>query len=157
MAFREEETMNCPLETRGNTEPLVAYSAQRLDAAEAAPLEKHLAECARCSEFVHGQQAVWQVLDTWEAEPVSADFDRRLYRRIRQNLSWWDRVLQSMQPLLVHRGVPVVATAALVVVAGVLLDRTTAPDPTPVRTAAVQLPTWSSRSDMSAATSLREL
>ena len=30
------------------------------------------------------QKAVWDALDQWEAEPVSADFDRRLYEKIEQ-------------------------------------------------------------------------
>ena len=45
-------------------------------------LERHIAICPACREFAAGQRAVWQALDTWEAAPVSPDFDRRLYRRI---------------------------------------------------------------------------
>ena len=30
------------------------------------------------------QQAVWDALDQWEADPVSVDFDRRLYAKIEQ-------------------------------------------------------------------------
>ena len=46
--------------------------------------------------------------------------------------------MRRLRPLLVYQGVPVAATAALLVVAGVLLDRSSTPPPVPPRTAAIQ-------------------
>jgi len=133
--------MNCPLETRGTTELLVAYSSRGVDAAETVSLEKHLADCPACREFVSSQRAVWQALDLWEAAPVSADFDRRLHQRIAQQVSWWERAFGPLRPLLAYRGIPIAAAATLLVAAGVLLDRPSTPPAPPPRTAAVQVDT----------------
>ncbi|HWB87129.1 MAG TPA: zf-HC2 domain-containing protein [Bryobacteraceae bacterium] len=117
----------CPMETREQTELLLAYSAGRLSRDVAAGLEQHMEGCAACREFAQGQQKVWQALEFWEETPVSADFDRRLYRRIEERTGWWDRVLLPLRPMLVRRGLPIAAAAGLVVMAGVLLDRPAAP------------------------------
>ena len=73
--------MNCPLETRENAQLLLDYGTRKLEPETVAALERHIAICGACREFVSGQRAVWQALDAWEAAPVSADFDSRLYRR----------------------------------------------------------------------------
>src|SRR5207247_2402678 len=54
---------------------------------------------------------------------VSADFDRRLYRRIEQDLSWWGRLAGPLRPILFRQGLPITAAAALLIVASVLLER----------------------------------
>jgi hypothetical protein len=113
--------MRCPLETRENREILVAYSSRALNAGDTELLEAHLQTCSACREFVSGQRVVWEALDGWEAAPVSADFDRRLFARIEQDVSWWQRMRGRLRPLLVYRALPVTAVAA-VVVAGALLD-----------------------------------
>ena len=118
---------------------LVTYSSGGLDAAQTVALEKHLENCPACREFVSGQKAVWESLDVWQAPPVSADFDRHLYQRIAQETSWWDRILAPLRPLLIYRGIPVAATAALLVTAGVLLDRSSTPPPPAPQTATVQV------------------
>ena len=74
--------MKCPIEIHENAELLLAYCARKLDPETQTILERHLAVCPACRDFKAGQEAVWQALDSWEAVPVSADFDRRLYRRI---------------------------------------------------------------------------
>jgi anti-sigma factor RsiW len=121
--------MNCPLETRDHAELLVAYSSRKLDAAKAAFVETHIQNCEACREVVRGQQAVWEALEAWEAEPISADFNRRLYQRIETQVTWWDRLLGPLRPLVLRKGVPLAAAAGLVLIAGVMLDRTAAPPP----------------------------
>jgi anti-sigma factor RsiW len=121
--------MRCPIETRENAEVLLAYCARKLDAETSAILEGHIGTCPACREFAGGQQAVWQALDAWEAAPVSADFDRRLYQRIEQEVSWWDRLMRPFRPLLFRQGLPIAAAAGLVIVAGLMLERPAAVPP----------------------------
>jgi hypothetical protein len=79
-----------------------------------------------CREFVREQRVVWDALDGWEAAPVSADFDRRLYARMEAEGSWWQRMRARMGTLLIYRALPVTAAACLVLV-GVLLERPSPP------------------------------
>jgi anti-sigma-K factor RskA len=76
--------MNCPVQTNQSTELLIDYCAGTLPLGVASEVERHVAICAECEKFVQAQQQVWSALDTWETDPISADFDRRLYDRIRQ-------------------------------------------------------------------------
>lgn len=115
--------MNCPMEGREGTEILLAYCAGKLDRARSCTLEEHIKLCPACREFVVGQQAVWTALDAWEPAPVSPDFDRRLYARIEKEVSLWDLLLRPFRPLLVRQGLPVAAAAAVVIMAGFLIDR----------------------------------
>jgi hypothetical protein len=66
---------------------------------------------------------VWQALDTWEAAPVSSDFDRRLYRRIEARVSWWDLLLRPFTTVTLRRGLSAAAMTCLLLVAGILLER----------------------------------
>ena len=120
--------MKCPMEE--NAEMLLDYCAGKLDSESQAVLERHLAACPACREFQTRQEAVWQALDSWEAMPVSPDFDRRLYRRIEEEAaraSWWSRLVQPFRPMfeapLMSRSVPLAAAACLLVLAGVIMER----------------------------------
>jgi len=124
--------MRCPIETRENAEMLLAYCSRKLDAESTAILEDHIRICPACREFAGGQQAVWKALDTWEATAVSADFDRRLYQRIEKEVSWWDLLMRPFRPLLFRQGLPIAAAVALVIGAGVLLQRPGAVPPASV-------------------------
>lgn len=104
---------------------MLAYTAGRLDGRTKLALESHLESCAACREFVNGQNAVWSALDLWEAAPVSADFDRRLYQRIAQQVSWWDMLLAPFRPAFRH-ALPVAAAAAVLLAAVVLVERPSA-------------------------------
>jgi anti-sigma factor RsiW len=115
--------MKCPIETRENAELLLAYCNRKLDAESTAILERHMEICPACREFASGQRAVWEALDAWEAAPVTLDFDRRLYRRIDEEVSWWNLLLRPLRPALVRQGLPIAAAACLLVMAGVLLER----------------------------------
>jgi anti-sigma factor RsiW len=75
--------MNCPLENN-NSEILLDYCSRRLSLEATLLVEAHVEHCPECKGMTASQKAVWDALDQWEAEPVSADFDRRLYARIEQ-------------------------------------------------------------------------
>jgi anti-sigma factor RsiW len=121
--------MKCPSEDRENAELLLAHASRKLDAERAAVLEQHLAHCPACREYAAAQFAVWDALDAWAAPEVSADFDRHLYQRIEQEVSWWDLMIRPLRPLFAFRLAPVAAAACLLIAAGVLMQR---PDGTPV-------------------------
>jgi anti-sigma factor RsiW len=114
--------MRCPIETQDGPE-LLAYTSGKLDAAAAAALEDHIRACSACRELTSSQRVVWEALDQWQPAPISADFDRRLYQRIGQEVGWWDRLVRPFRPLFFRRGLPVAAAAGLLIVAGVLLER----------------------------------
>jgi anti-sigma factor RsiW len=122
--------MKCPIETRENAELLLAYCTRKLDAESTAILERHMEICLACREFASGQRAVWEALDAWEAAPVTLDFDRRLYRRIDREVSWWHMLMRPLRPALVRQGLPIAAAACLLVMAGVLLERPASTPPT---------------------------
>jgi len=113
--------MNCPLESRENAGQLLDYCTRKLDPDVAAVLERHIAICPACREFADHQRAVWQALDAWEAEPVSADFNRRLYQRIDQQVSWWERLMQPLRPLTLRWNAAAAAAGVVVVMAAGLL------------------------------------
>jgi hypothetical protein len=124
--------MNCPLETRDNAQLLLDYCTRKLEPESVAILERHIALCGACREFAAGQRAVWEALDAWEAAPVSADFDSRLYRRIDAQVGWWDLLRRPFLPVVRWRGVPAMAMACLLLMAGVALQRSAvAPPPSP--------------------------
>src|ERR1039458_282461 len=112
--------MNCPMEARQGSELLLEYTAGRLEAGAGPALDADLESCARCREFAHSQKMVWQALEAWEAEPVSMDFDRRLFARIEQApASWWVRLTGQVM----HHAVPVAAAAGIMILAGLALQR----------------------------------
>jgi anti-sigma factor RsiW len=123
--------MKCPIETGETAETLLAYASRKLDAGTAAVLEKHMEICPACREFAAGQRAVWEALDVWEAAPVSSDFDRRLYRRIAERVSWWELLIRPLRPAMARRFVAVAAVACTVLLASLLLDRPVGPPPAP--------------------------
>jgi hypothetical protein len=118
--------MNCPMENRESEELPLNYVSGALDAQAAASFDRHMLTCAACREFAHGQKAVWKALDLFEPASISADFDRRLYQRI-EKVSWWDRIVAAFHsPMLTHRGLPIAAAAAALLVAGAVWERPSA-------------------------------
>ena len=63
---------------------LLDYCERRLEPDLAAEVERHVAICPDCARVVEAQKAVWQALDLWEPGAISADFNARLYERIRE-------------------------------------------------------------------------
>jgi hypothetical protein len=127
--------MRCPMEVR--QELLLNYSAGRGDASAAASFEQHARGCAACGRILASQREVLEALDRWEAPPVSADFDRRLYRRIEQEVPWWNFLVRPFRPVFSNRVVPIAVAAALVVIAGVWIERPGTP-PLPAPSAETQ-------------------
>lgn len=122
--------MNCPLETRENAALLVAHAARELGPDIAVRLDRHIAGCPACSEFMRRQQAVWDALDVRQPEPISPDFNRRLYARIEElegQASWWQRLTGPRGPMPVRRAMPIAATAVVLLAAGLLMDRSRVP------------------------------
>ena len=124
--------MNCPLENQEGPALLLGYCSGSLETDSAVQVQRHLEACSKCREFVEKQSAVWQALDVWEAPPVSSDFDRRLYQRIEQQVSWWEMLLRPFRPVLQYRALPIAAAAGLLIIASVLLERQPVVAPTPV-------------------------
>ncbi len=115
--------MNCPLETPENAQVLLDYCSRQLAPASTEILERHIAVCGACQEFAANQRAVWQAMDAWEAAPVSADFDSRLYSRIEAQSSWWELLMRPLRQVTIRRAVPALAMAGLLVAAGFVLER----------------------------------
>jgi hypothetical protein len=113
------------MESREDAQWLLDYCAGKLEAESEAKLEEHIATCGACGEFARGQRAVWEALDAWEAAPVSTDFDRRLYRRIEAQVSWWDLLVRPfrspLRTVTPRRTLAAAAAACLLLTAGVLL------------------------------------
>jgi anti-sigma factor RsiW len=114
------------MESGGNAGHLLDYAAGKLKADARAQVEQHIEACLACREFIGAQQAVWQALEDWDPAEVSLDFDRRLYTRIEQDVSswarWWTHLMRPLNPLLRH-SVPIAATAGVVIMAGLLMNR----------------------------------
>src|SRR5262249_603861 len=76
--------------------------------------ERHMESCAACRAFAAEQGTLWSALDSFEAMPVSDDFDKRLWARIHEDesSSWWSRMWSqvSWRPL-----VPVAAMLVLAI------------------------------------------
>ena len=119
--------MKCPLETAGRKDPttdlLLDYSAGRLNKANAVIVRNHIATCGACSAFQMEQTELWEALDAWQPEPVSTDFDRRLWQRIDLLASepWYMRVAEAIRFGAWKPAFPL-AVAVVVMVAGFTLD-----------------------------------
>ncbi|MCP5110295.1 MAG: hypothetical protein GY953_05625, partial [bacterium] len=120
--------MQCPTRTGDSVEMLVAHAAGQLEGERAALVERHLEECPGCRELFESQRSVWTALDEWEPEPVSADFDARLYRTIeaRDQTSWWRQLFRPVLPFSMRPALPL-AAACLMLVAALLVRMP--PDP----------------------------
>jgi anti-sigma factor RsiW len=126
--------MKCPIETQETADLLLAYCTRRLDAVTRVIVERHVEGCAACQAFRETQQAVWDALDAWEAEPVSPDFNRRLYQRIEQiaRERWWERLKQPKWTI------PASVAAGLMLTAGILFEQAHLGAPPAPRTDMVQ-------------------
>jgi anti-sigma factor RsiW len=111
------------MENHGNAELLLEYSAGTLETDAAAAVAEHIGNCAACRELVRAQQEVWSALEIWESRPVSPEFDQKLYRRIVEEVSWWELVTRPFRSLSYRHGLPLAAAACLLLVAGFLLQQ----------------------------------
>jgi anti-sigma factor RsiW len=99
---------------------LVRFCGGELDARGSGAFEAHVAQCETCRQLVQAHKSMLRELDQWEAPPVSADFDERLYARIAQERSepWWKRSWSTLvSPVTGHlpwsKAIPVGAACAL--------------------------------------------
>jgi hypothetical protein len=101
---------------------LLDYCDRKLSADLMDEMDRHLAVCVSCRDAVAGQRAVWEALEAWQPEPVSADFDCRLYRQIDSVHAqpWWKRLL-SLPSLSWKPAMPLAAACMLLL--GVLIFR----------------------------------
>ena len=124
--------MQCPIQNRDNADVLLKYCSRQLDPETAVILERHIAICPQCHQFADQQQLLWNTLDSWEAEPVSLDFDRRLYARIESedNVSWWRRAFRPLDGLSFKPAFSL-AAACVTVIAVILVQEPSAIDTPP--------------------------
>ena len=117
------QVMNCPSRTEENREILLDYAAGRLNEARTALFLDHMASCAECTEFAGKQTVLWDALDAWQAEPVSLDFNRRLWQRIdaAERAPWYKQLAGSLRFAAWKPVIPL-AAAALLITAGFLYD-----------------------------------
>src|SRR3954454_18203302 len=120
--------MRCPVQNE-NADLLLGFCARGLSPELTAIVEQHILVCEECRSFADGQRQLWDALDAWQPERVSADFEDRLYFRIEQNRSrgFWSRLLGetfSWKPAL-----PLAAAFATVVISVMLVTPASSPDP----------------------------
>ncbi len=129
--------MNCPLQSEDTLDLLLDYSAGRLDSARSALLERHMERCEQCAAYRGEQTMLWNVLDTWEPEPVSLGFNRSLWQRIEAIAAepWYRRFIQALRFGAWKPAFPL-AAAACVITAGFLLDHANTVSSTVITTAA---------------------
>lgn len=65
-------------------EQLQGYVTGQLRALEAAQVELHLGECAKCREVLALQRELNTLLEEWEAPDLSANFDARLQEQLQE-------------------------------------------------------------------------
>jgi len=112
--------MICLTREKKGAEILMDYCAGALHPAQAAEFEKHIEACGDCRQLVQAQSDVWKNLDQWTPEPVSPDFDMRLYARIAREQAtpawrqWWWRVSSPLVTLSVWKPAVSLAVAGAV-------------------------------------------
>ena len=113
--------MKCPMDNLEGREQLLNYVSGSLETDASAALESHLEGCAECKRFTAQQKAVWDALDVFEPAEISADFNRRLYQRIEQPITWRERLASPIRALQFWHGLPVAAAAAAALLVGGLV------------------------------------
>jgi len=85
--------MQCPVQS-GNPDVLLDYIARRLSVESMDVFTRHMEQCPDCARFAQAQQEIWFALDCWETQPVSPDFDAKLYARIdaETRRNFWSRI-----------------------------------------------------------------
>jgi hypothetical protein len=119
----------CPLQNGNGAELVLAYCAQTLAQDECAAFERHMLACAGCRELAAAQQAVWSALDAWTPEPISSNFDEKLYQRIvvEEQSPWWQRLFRANWSL--RPAMPVAAACGVLIAAFLLRGPQPVPAP----------------------------
>jgi anti-sigma factor RsiW len=129
----------CSLESGVAAELILAYGARTLDADQGAAFERHMLSCAECRELAAAQQSVWSALDDWKPEPISSNFDEKLYQRIltEEQRPWWQRLFAanwSFRPAM-----PVAAACGILIAVFLLRSPEPAPPPAPPSSSSPQI------------------
>jgi anti-sigma factor RsiW len=129
----------CPLEKGNAAELVLAYGAGTLDADGDAAFERHILSCADCRDLAAAQQAVWSALDDWKPEPISSNFDEKLYQRIltEEQRPWWQRLLRANWSL--RPAMPLAAACGILIAVFLLQSPEPAPPPAPPASSSPQL------------------
>lgn len=123
--------MRCLAQDSQHAALLLDYCERRMEPELAAELERHLAVCPDCARVVESQKTVWQALDLWEPGAISADFNARLYDRIREVEAEpvWRRWLHALPGWHWKPAMPL-AAACLAILAVALWRAPATSDPT---------------------------
>jgi anti-sigma factor RsiW len=113
------KTTNCPAD-----DILLGYIAGRLNRTQTLLFEAHTDQCARCAALRISQAAVWQSLDEWKPAPVSAGFNRELWRRIDADAhqSSWTRELAAALQFNFWKRLAPLAVAVALIATGFVFD-----------------------------------
>ena len=110
--------MGCSRQNGNGVELIMAYTAGNLEPEKQIELERHISVCESCREMADRQRAVWDALEMWRPEQISADFNERLYRRISEEeaVTIWQR-LSRVDWSVFRPAIPVAAACAAIMVA----------------------------------------
>jgi len=125
--------MECLRKNGKSDELVMAYTAGTLEPETQIAMERHMSECQDCRDVAARQRAVWEALDEWKPEPVSPDFNARLFQRISEDaaVAWWRRPFRYNWSWLFRPAVPVAAACAALILA-FLINPSTPKHQTPV-------------------------
>lgn len=70
-----------------------------LEQDKAEMVQRHLLDCSACSLEFAALQDVWNVLDEYQAPPLSNGFEQAVLARIKAKTSWWDDYRHHFLPL----------------------------------------------------------
>jgi len=89
--------MDCILNKNEREELLLGYCTATLELDTTRTFERHIQTCEHCRELVEMQSVLDQTMLDWQAPEPDADFDRRLFAKIRweqeQTQPWWREYL----------------------------------------------------------------
>ncbi|HLX45373.1 MAG TPA: zf-HC2 domain-containing protein [Bryobacteraceae bacterium] len=112
--------MFCLKNTKEGAALLLDFCAGKMERAQAAEIEQHLANCGACRELVEKQRSVWDALDQWTPPAVSPEFNARVYARVAQESSGWRKwlpgVFQPAVPYSIWKSAALVAACAVLVI-----------------------------------------
>lgn len=110
--------MGCSRQNGNGVELIMAYTAGNLEPEKQIELERHILVCESCREMADRQRAVWDALELWRPQPISADFNARLYRGISEEkaITIWQRLSRVDWPVF-RPAIPVAAACAAIMIA----------------------------------------
>jgi hypothetical protein len=113
--------MHCPSKNPEEAVLLLDYCENRLPFASVKSFEEHLAGCLDCRAFVEEQSKLSSLLEQWPLEPISRDFNAKLYAKMDKTakpITWWRALLGRLAQ---SSAMPPVAAAVVMGIALLLL------------------------------------